>query len=99
MAAAFACAVVDDFTRESLALIADTSLPSLRVGRELDAIVAIRATLKIGLANLAYNMKRFIWLERTAPATLSGKAGERPRDRASSIKRLQANVPQELQYP
>jgi putative transposase len=35
-------AVVDDFTRECLALIADTSLPSLRVVRELDAIVAVR---------------------------------------------------------
>jgi putative transposase len=30
------------FTRECLALVADTSLPSLRVARELDAIVAIR---------------------------------------------------------
>jgi putative transposase len=29
------------FTRECLALIADTSLPSLRVVRELDAIVAV----------------------------------------------------------
>jgi transposase, IS5 family len=28
-----------------------------------------RARLKIGLANLVYNMKRFIWLERTAAAT------------------------------
>jgi putative transposase len=35
-------AVVDDFTRECLALVVDTSLPSLRVVRELDAIVAIR---------------------------------------------------------
>jgi putative transposase len=35
-------AVVDDFTRECLALVADTSLPSLRVVRELDAIVAVR---------------------------------------------------------
>jgi putative transposase len=35
-------AVVDDFTRECLALIADTSLSGLRVGRELDAIVAER---------------------------------------------------------
>ena len=35
-------AVVDDFTRECLALIADTSLPSQRVVRELDAIVAGR---------------------------------------------------------
>jgi putative transposase len=35
-------AVVDDFTRECLALVADTSLPGLQVGRELDAIVARR---------------------------------------------------------
>jgi putative transposase len=34
--------VVDDFTRECLALIADTSLSGLRVGRELDAIIARR---------------------------------------------------------
>jgi putative transposase len=35
-------AVVDDFTRECLALVADTSLSGLRVCRELDAIVARR---------------------------------------------------------
>jgi len=35
-------AIVDDFTRECLALVADTSLSGLRVGRELDAIVAER---------------------------------------------------------
>ena len=35
-------AIVDDFTRECLALVADTSLPGLRVVRELDAIVAAR---------------------------------------------------------
>src|SRR5882757_9030479 len=35
-------AVVDDFTRECLALVADTSLPGLRVARELEAIVARR---------------------------------------------------------
>jgi len=35
-------AVVDDFTRECLALVADTSLSGLRVGRELDAIIARR---------------------------------------------------------
>jgi transposase, IS5 family len=28
-----------------------------------------RARIKIGLANLVYNIKRFIWLERTAMAT------------------------------
>jgi putative transposase len=34
--------IVDDFTRECLALVADTSLPGLRVVRELDAVVAGR---------------------------------------------------------
>ena len=35
-------AIVDDFTRECLALIADTSLSGLRVVRELDALIARR---------------------------------------------------------
>ena len=35
-------AVVDDFTRECPALVADTSLSGLRVGRELDTIIAQR---------------------------------------------------------
>lgn len=35
-------AVVDDFTRECLALVADTSLSGLRVSRELDAIILRR---------------------------------------------------------
>lgn len=35
--------IVDDFTRECLALVADTSLPALRVARELDAAIAHRS--------------------------------------------------------
>lgn len=35
-------AVVDDYTRECLALAADTSLSGLRVARELDQIIACR---------------------------------------------------------
>src|SRR5215475_10043456 len=35
-------AIVDDFSRECLALVADTSISGLRVGRELDAIVVRR---------------------------------------------------------
>lgn len=35
-------AIVDDFTRECLALVPDTSLPGLRVVRELDALIACR---------------------------------------------------------
>lgn len=34
--------VVDDYTRENLALVADTSLPGLRVTRELDRLIAER---------------------------------------------------------
>jgi putative transposase len=34
--------VVDDFTRECLTLVADTSLGGLRVACELDAIIAVR---------------------------------------------------------
>src|SRR5262245_20310486 len=39
-------AVVDDFTRESLALIPDTSLSGVRVARELDALIAWRGRPK-----------------------------------------------------
>jgi putative transposase len=35
-------AVVDDFTRECLALVADTSLSGMRVSRELDAVIKQR---------------------------------------------------------
>ena len=35
-------AVVDDFTSECLALVIDTSLSGLRVGRELDRITELR---------------------------------------------------------
>ncbi|MBW6425692.1 DDE-type integrase/transposase/recombinase [Rhizobium sp. XQZ8] len=35
-------AVVDDFTRECLALVADTSLAGRRLARELDAVIAQR---------------------------------------------------------
>ena len=35
-------AVVDDFTRECIGLVADTSLSGLRVGRELDGIIERR---------------------------------------------------------
>jgi putative transposase len=34
--------IVDDFTRECLALVADTSLPGLRVVRELEALITAR---------------------------------------------------------
>jgi transposase, IS5 family len=39
-----------------------------RMGLFVRTIGIARARVKIGLANLAFNMKRLIWLERTAPA-------------------------------
>lgn len=35
-------AIVDDFTRECLCLVADTSLSGVRVARELDKVIAVR---------------------------------------------------------
>src|SRR5690606_866393 len=40
-------AVVDDCTRESLTLVADTSLSGLRVARELDRLIAERGKPKM----------------------------------------------------
>ncbi len=40
-------AVVDDFTRECLCLVADTSLSGRRVARELDAVIAERGWPKV----------------------------------------------------
>ncbi len=40
-------AVVDDFTRECLCLVADTSLSGRRVARELDAVIAERGRPKV----------------------------------------------------
>ena len=37
--------IVDDFIRECLTLVADTSLSGLRVGRALDAIIVERGKL------------------------------------------------------
>jgi hypothetical protein len=37
-------AVVNDFTRENLALVVDTSLSGADIARELDAISAVRRT-------------------------------------------------------
>jgi hypothetical protein len=37
------CRIVAHFTRECLALIADTSLPGLRVVHKLDFLIAVRS--------------------------------------------------------
>ena len=40
-----------------------------RMGLFIRTVGIARATIKIGLANLAYNMRRLIWLETASPAT------------------------------
>ncbi len=40
-------AIVDDCTRENLALVADTSLSGVRVARELDRLIAERGRPKM----------------------------------------------------
>jgi transposase, IS5 family len=40
-----------------------------RMGLFIRTVGIDRATIKIGLANLAYNMRRLIWLETTSQAT------------------------------
>ena len=70
-------AVVDDFTRECLALVADTSLPGLRVVRELDVIIAWRGrpamclsdngTELTGMAVLRFSQERQIEWHDIAP--------------------------------
>jgi len=37
--------IVDDFTREALALVVDTSIGGQRMARELDVLIARRGTL------------------------------------------------------
>ena len=70
-------AVVDDFTRECLALAADTSLPGLRVVREFDVIIAWRGrpamcvsdngTELTGMAVLRFSQERQIEWHYIAP--------------------------------
>ena len=44
-------AIVDDFTRECLALVADTSLSGHRVARELDGLLAQRGRPVMGVSD------------------------------------------------
>jgi putative transposase len=58
-------AIVDDFTRECLALVADTSLSGLRVGRELDAIIAERSKPAVCVSENGTELTRTAILRRS----------------------------------
>jgi putative transposase len=70
-------AIVDDFTRECLALVPDTSLSGTRVARELDAVIAARGRPKtcvsdngaelVSMAILAWTQERGVDWHFIAP--------------------------------
>ena len=84
-------AVVDDCTRECLALVADTSLSGLRVARELDAS-SLRAASPATIVSdngTRTDLQRHPGLGRRQPGRLAlhrarQAAAERPSSRAST---------------
>jgi putative transposase len=64
-------AVVDDCTRECLALVADTSIPGLRVARELDRVVARPAGNDRFRQRDRADLQRNATLGRRAPGRLA----------------------------
>src|SRR5262245_31252807 len=84
-------AVVDDYTRECLALVADTSISGIRVARELDKIVAMRGqpggivsdngTELTSTAILAWSDRQKVVWHYIAPGKPVQNALKRPTDR------------------
>jgi hypothetical protein len=62
-------AIVDDFTRESLALIADTSLPGLRVVRELDFLIAVHGCPAMCVSRRRFSAEPVEFLGCAHPST------------------------------
>jgi putative transposase len=92
-------AIVDDFTRECLAVIADTSLPGLRVVRELDFLIAVRGcpamcvsdngTELTSMAMLRWSQERRVEWHYIAPGKPQQNARKIPaaqRQRESGMK-------------
>lgn len=80
-------AVVDDFTRECLALVADTSLSGTRVVRELDAVIARRGrpgTIVSDNGTEFTSTAILSWCQRTDIAWHYIAPGKPMRDTASS---------------
>lgn len=80
-------AVVDDFTRECLALVTDTSLSGLRVGRELDRIVALRGRPAIIVSEpKATPAGRYNGTELTSHPRRPGQRVHQPRPRSLGLR-------------
>jgi len=54
-------AIVDDFTRECLALVPDTSQPGLRVVREVNMVIAARG--RLAMSRIVCSNARRAWLQ------------------------------------
>ena len=79
-------AIVDDFTRECLALVADTSLSGLRVARELDAVIALRgrpARCVSDNGTELTSMAILRWTQETASTGTTSRPASRSRMRSS----------------
>ncbi len=95
-------AVVDDFTRESLALVVDTSLSGARVAREADVIIAVRRKLLIivsengteltSLAILRYAQDRRIEWHYIAPRQTAAEWLHRELQRSLARRMLERDA-------
>ena len=68
--------IVDDFTRECLALVVDTSISGRRVARELDAIIADRkSVLKAVEATVFKLVGKIAVVKPNVPIKVNGVKG------------------------
>jgi putative transposase len=85
-------AIVDDFTREALALVVDTSISGRRLARELDALIAWRGPAVIVSDNGTEMTSRAIleWINRTGVTGITSRPASHSRtasSRASTVAR------------
>ena len=78
-------AVVDDFTRECLALVADTSLPGLRIVRELEAIVAVRGRPAMCVSDNGTAWRCCAGARRYGSSGTTSRPASRPRTPSSRV--------------
>lgn len=80
-------AIVDDCTRENLALVADTSLSGLRVARELDRVIAERGRPRMIVSDNSSEFTSSAILAWTARARVDWHytAGTAPRDDSAAL--------------
>jgi transposase InsO family protein len=78
-------AIVDDFTRECLALVADTPLSGLRVGRELDAIIAQRGKPTACVSDNGTELTSIVGRSRAVSHGTTSRLANRSRTRLSRV--------------